>query len=232
MRVLVFDTETTGLPTSRIISPDTLDLWPHIVQFSYVIYDTELDDIVTKMDSIVKVNPDIVISEGSIALHGITNEISQKKGIKLSKILHIFCNYLKTVDVLVGHNIIFDIQMVKVELLRFIYSQDIPYEKIHKYKNILFRLSNFANIYCTMQNSIDLCNIKRMDKYGNETKYNKFPKLLELHQTLFNSVPNNLHNSFNDILVTLRCFMKMKHNIDLRDDCDTFIETSKKIKLF
>ena len=46
MRVLVFDTETTGLPKSKFISPDTLNLWPHIVQFSFVIYDTEENDIV------------------------------------------------------------------------------------------------------------------------------------------------------------------------------------------
>ena len=159
------------------------------------------------------------------------NEISQKKGIQLSKILHIFCNYLKTVDLLVGHNINFDIQIVKVELLRLIYSHDIPYEKITKYKNNLFRLSNFTNTYCTMQNSIEICNIKRVDKFGNESNYNKFPKLIELHQKLFNSVPNNLHNSFNDILITLRCFIKLKYDIDLNDDCDTFIETSKKIRL-
>ena len=44
MRVLVFDTETTGLPKSKIINPDTLNLWPHIVQFSYIIYDTVLND--------------------------------------------------------------------------------------------------------------------------------------------------------------------------------------------
>jgi hypothetical protein len=42
MRVLVFDTETTGLPKSKFISPDTLHLWPDIVQCSFIIYDTDL----------------------------------------------------------------------------------------------------------------------------------------------------------------------------------------------
>jgi hypothetical protein len=45
MRVLVFDTEATGLPKTKIINPDALHLWPHIVQFSYLIYDTELNDV-------------------------------------------------------------------------------------------------------------------------------------------------------------------------------------------
>ena len=56
MRVLVFDTETTGLPETKILNPDTLNLWPHIVQFSFVIYDTSVNDIVESSDSIVKVS--------------------------------------------------------------------------------------------------------------------------------------------------------------------------------
>ena len=47
MRIIIFDTETTGLPKSKFISPDTLNKWPHIVQFSYIIYDTDLNDINT-----------------------------------------------------------------------------------------------------------------------------------------------------------------------------------------
>ena len=47
MRVLVFDTETTGLPQTKILNPDTLHQWPTIVQFSYIIYDTLLSIFVT-----------------------------------------------------------------------------------------------------------------------------------------------------------------------------------------
>ena len=230
MRILVFDTETTGLPKSKIISPDTLNQWPHIVQFSFVIYDTELNDIVVAIDNIVKLtDTGIVISEDSIKLHGITHEISQTKGVKLSKLLHMFCNYLKNVDVLVGHNVSFDINLVKIEILRLIYSSHISDDKIIKYKNNLHVLTNFTNVYCTMQNAIELCGIKLTDKFGKE--YNKFPKLMELHQKLFNSVPNNLHNSFNDILITLRCYVKMNYGIDLNEVCDTFIEKTKNIRL-
>jgi len=229
MRVLVFDTETTGLPQSKIISPDTLKLWPHIVQFSYVIYDTDTNDIISSMDNIIKVGEGIVISEGSIELHGITREISQTKGCKISKTINIFFNYLRKVDILVGHNIEFDIQMLKVELLRLIYSDSLPDEKSRKYKNYLYDLSNFENIYCTMKNSIDLCSIKVLDKFGKE--YNKYPKLIELHKYLFHTTPSNLHNSFNDILITLRCFIKIKYDIDLLEKCDKFIEKTKHIQL-
>ena len=231
MRVLVFDTETTGLPKSKIINPDTLNLWPYVVQFSYVIYDTILNDIVETSDSIVKLEDGITIPEDSTKIHGITNEISQKKGIDIDLILEDFFYHLRNVDLLVGHNVSFDINMIKVELLRIIYENhlNISDDEIKTIKNNLHFLTNYKNICCTLQSSIDLCNIKAINKFGKE--YIKFPKLLELHQKLFESTPNNLHNSFNDILVTLRCYVKLRYNTDLNDDCNSFKKISKKLNI-
>jgi DNA polymerase III epsilon subunit-like protein len=230
MRILVFDTETTGLPKSKIMNPDTLNLWPYTVQFSYVIYDTNLNDIVVSSDKIVKLKDGITIPEDSIKIHGITNEISQKNGINIESIINEFFSHLRNVDLLVGHNVSFDINMIKVELLRLIYEAKIISEnEVKECKYNLHFLTNYKNICCTLQESIDLCNIKAIDKFGKE--YTKFPKLLELHQKLFESTPNNLHNSFNDILVTLRCFMKLKHDIDLNEKCIKFIKISKDIQL-
>ena len=42
MKVIVFDTETSGLPKSKIINQNTQHLWPFIVQFSYIIYDKRI----------------------------------------------------------------------------------------------------------------------------------------------------------------------------------------------
>jgi len=214
MRSLTFDTETTGLPKTKIISPDTLHLWPRIVQFSCIIYDTEIDTIVETKDNIVKMGENVIIPQDSTNIHGITNEMSSTNGIPIEKVLLEFFHHLQTVDKLIGHNISFDINMVKVELLRLIYS-DIPQKEKTIYKNNLHYLTNFKNIFCTLQNSIELCNILATDRYGKE--YLKYPKLTELHQKLFNIAPNNLHNSLNDIIVTLRCFMKMEYNKDIVD---------------
>ena len=231
MRVLVFDTETTGLPKSKIINPDTLNLWPHIVQFSYIIYDTVLNDIVETCDSIVKLEDGITIPEDSTKIHGITDEISKKNGIDIDLILEDFFYHLRNVDLLVGHNVSFDINMIKVELLRIIYENhlNISEDEIKTIKYNLHFLTNYKNICCTLQSSIELCNIKAINKFGKE--YVKFPKLLELHQKLFESTPNNLHNSFNDILVTLRCYIKLRYNTDLNEDCNSFKKISKKLNL-
>ena len=125
MRMLVFDTETTGLPGSRIINPDTLKLWPHIVQFSYVIYDTDLNDIVKSSDNIIRVSNEIIISEESSKIHGITSEISKAKGVNIDIVLNDFFDNLRNVDLLIGHNVSFDINMVKVEILRLIYASSL-----------------------------------------------------------------------------------------------------------
>jgi len=227
MRVLIFDTETTGLPKSRSINPDSLHLWPHIVQFSYIIYDVTDNDICVIEDNIIRVADDVEISQESSAIHGITNEISKSGGVDLNQVLSGFFGALKNVDMLVGHNISFDINVVVVELLRIIYNQSntVPADELLSYKTYLHMLNNYQNIHCTMQNSIDMCGIKVMGKNGRE--YNKFPKLSELHQKLFGSVPNNLHNSLNDILITLRCYIMITLKMDVLETCDKFKTMSR-----
>jgi len=229
MRILVFDTETTGLPEIKFISPTTLHQWPHIVQFSYIIYDTSLNDIIITKDYVIKIPESISISEESSKIHGITNDISAKRGVDINDVLSEFFYFLRGVDLLIGHNVEFDINMIKVELLRIINNSDLTQEQIKFYKYELHFLTNFKNICCTLKDSIKFCNIQLIDKNGKT--FLKYPKLIELHEKLFNKSPTNLHNSFNDILVTLRCFMKLKHNIDLIDNCNSFKKYSNLIGL-
>ena len=224
MKFLVFDTETTGLPKTKFISPTTLKLWPHIVQFSYIIYDSSLNDITESRDCVIKLPEDILIPEDSSKIHGITNDISHQKGVNINNVLDDFFYHLKNVDKLIGHNIEFDINMLKIELLRTINDKDILYEQNKLCKQNLHYLSNYKNITCTLKDSITYCNIQSIDKFGKP--YLKYPKLIELHEKLFDKSPNNLHNSFNDILVTLRCFMKLKYDVDLLDNCESFINYS------
>lgn len=232
MIVLVFDTETNGLPETKIINPDTLNLWPHIVQLSYVIYDIDKNILVDVHDSIVKVKDGITISEESSKIHGITNIISNMSGIEIELIFAELFYNLKRVDLIVGHNVSFDINIVMVELLRLIYSGNnkIPESELISYKHYLHFITNAKNVCCTMKMAKDICQIKAISKMGNE--YNKFPKLIETHQHLFTEVPNNLHNSLNDILVTLRCFCKIAYGIDLYEKSIEFKKFAKSIKLY
>jgi DNA polymerase III epsilon subunit-like protein len=220
MRFLVFDTETTGLAPDCGICDATLHLWPYIVQFSYVIYDSSLNEIVESKDYIIKMPSNVTIPKESITFHGITDDISQSKGVYINHVLNEFCHMLTGVDRLIGHNIEFDLNMVKVEMRRILTNNMLTRTQLESYNRNNEFINNFTAITCTLKDSIQFCNIKRISKLGKS--YLKYPKLAELHEKLFNTTPINLHNSFNDVLVTLRCFMKLKHNIDLQDNCETF----------
>lgn len=213
MRVIVFDTETTGLPKTRVLTHGLLNLWPYIVQLSYLIYDSNEKELIKIRDCIIKIPYNVEIPQESINLHGITNDISYSQGINIEIIIEEFMEDLKNCDYIIGHNIEFDINMIKAELMRLNMNID---KNMNLYYNYIEFLSECKKYYCTMQETIDLCAIKQINKQGKE--YFKFPKLIELHQKLFNTSPKGLHNSLNDILICLRCFYKIKFNKDIIDE--------------
>ena len=118
MRVIVFDTETSGLPKTNVLTYGLLNLWPYIVQLSYLIYDVNEKELVKIRDNIIKIPYNIEISQESINLHGISNDISYSQGIKIENIIEEFMEDLNTCDYIIGHNIQFDINMIKAELMR------------------------------------------------------------------------------------------------------------------
>lgn len=234
MLVLVFDTETTGLPPKQkeiSYEPAILEKWPHVVQLSYLLYDTQNNALVKVRDFILRLPENTVISQESIALHGITYEISKTHGIEMDVFIkEMLIDFLKA-DLIVAHNLEFDLNLLKVECMRKIIavesehinsgigvkqivtrSKQRKYETEHNWYRFLNLLKIKTNFYCTMQESVELCNIKKTNSLG---EYLKFPKLSELHETLFKSSPKNLHNSLNDILICLRCFYKLRLNEDL-----------------
>lgn len=216
MRTLVFDSETTGLSKTQIISPSTMHLWPHVVQFSYIVFDTESNEIVKIKDSIIKVSDGFTITEENAKIHGITTEISLAKGVDLLPVLEEFFADFDSSDHIVGHNVSFDINMIKAELQRLIMNS---FDK--KLQEYLTKINTSTKFYCTMQETIELCAIELKDKYGRP--YKKFPKLVELYQKMFGVTPKNLHNSLNDVIVCLRCFIKLKYEIDI-------VERSEQVK--
>jgi|APGre2960657423_1045063.scaffolds.fasta_scaffold10098_2 DNA polymerase-3 subunit epsilon len=204
-RVMIFDTETTGLPERGVyvVENHNLHLWPHIVQLSYIIYDNEINKIIKQKDTIIKIPNNINVSDGAVLIHGITSEISKSIGKDCVKSLMEFMEDYSKIDVLIAHNIKFDVNMIRVELLRHVL-----YDEFNKLKDTKAH-------YCTMNSTIKLCNLKYTNHSGKELP--KFPKLSELHQHLFNTEveKNNLHNALNDVLICLRCYFKVKFNEDV-----------------
>ena len=195
MKVLVFDTETTGLPKNNPSIYQT-DLWPYIVQLSYVIYDVDNMHLITEQDHIIKLSESINISEESVKIHGISKEKSNTLGINIKTALKKFIEDMKTVDLLVGHNISFDKRMIIVECIRNKIQGRFPSEQ--------------AKYFCTMKKGTEICKIEAVNKETNET-YFKYPKLEQLYYNFFKTKPRGLHNSLVDVHACLACFLEM-HN--------------------
>jgi DNA polymerase III epsilon subunit-like protein len=194
MKVLVFDTETTGLPVERNPSIYDTQKWPHVIQLSYIVYDSETNELITVEDDYIHIDANVNITPESQNIHKITKEILDSKGIPIQEALEKFNKFATMSDLLVGHNVSFDKRMVIVEGIR---------NKIRM---------NVHDTYCTMKNSVEICKIERVGQNGD--KYFKYPTLSELYNELFKKAPKNTHNALIDILLCMRCFAQ----IELRKD--------------
>jgi DNA polymerase III epsilon subunit-like protein len=184
-RIVIFDTETTGLPTTRQRPTlDNLSCFPNIAQWSWITYDLEKHKFV-EYDYIIKL-PHIPIE--STAIHGITTERSKKVGFSIELVIDLFKICIEHADLIIAHNFEFDWNVILAECMR----HNIPIQ----YKGLT---------YCTMKTTTKLCNLPNM----------KWPTLKELHHVLFQEDPKDLHNAIIDVLVCWRCYIKIKHNKDI-----------------
>ena len=215
MKLMILDTESTGLIDKNVpLVYANLDKFPYIVQLSYIIIDTDEYHIDTIYDKIIKMPEGVIISDESAKIHGITNHMSKTLGATIHKVMCEILVNSDQVDMVVCHNTEFDLTLLKVEVMREIINDATSEAARDLYKKSLDYLLTMKNTFCTMKESVDLCNIERTNSRG---KYLKYPTLAELHNKLFDQEPKNLHNSLNDVCITARCFFKLKHNIDIRD---------------
>lgn len=199
MKIIVFDTETTGLPEGRNPSILETDKWPHIVQISWVLYDTNVSRMLSMQDHIIDCG--VPIPEESVRVHGITKSRSERKGVSVSHALDLFDADLQQADMVVAHNVSFDKRVVMVEAIR------------NKRKQYFTRDGVRKPEYCTMKNSKDICKIERNNAKGEV--YYKYPTLSELHDRLFGFVPGGTHDSMADVLICMRCYLLLSENTDV-----------------
>lgn len=187
---LIFDVETNGLPPIREkVNSKNYKKWPRIVQLAYALYD-ENRELIQLYDTIIK--PDgFIISEESSKIHGITTEIALKKGIDIKRAIENFFDVLDRSKYLICHNFDFDYNAIISEYYR---------------NNIKRESKDERQKICTMIETVNFCKIPHRG-YGRE-KY-KWPKLMELHQILFNEEFGMAHNALYDVKATAKCFWEL-----------------------
>ncbi len=190
---LFFDTETTGLPKNWKAPVSDVDNWPRLVQLAWA----WLDNHGVKWDSydyIIRPQSFIIPKESS-DIHKITQEIAEKKGEDLKKVLDIFSRDVLKAKYIVAHNIDFDEKIIGAEFFRT------------DMRDVLSQSSKI----CTMKETVNVCKIP-----GFRGGY-KFPSLAELHFFLFQEKFDNAHNALADVLATVRCFFELKKRALLND---------------
>lgn len=182
---LFFDTETTGVPLNYKASCKDTDNWPRLVQLGWILSDN-LGNEIRRGNKIIRPEGFTIPVEAS-NVHGITTERALAEGGELRQIIHAFCEDLNPSSKLIGHNVDFDLHVVGAEFHRLGYD---------------YRAMFYRPIVCTMQSTIEFCNIP--GQYGP-----KWPKLQELYVRLFGREFKDAHDAMADIAATKECYFEL-----------------------
>jgi DNA polymerase-3 subunit alpha len=192
-KIVFFDTETTGLPDRYDLRPQDYEQIPRMVQLAYQVHELDSDSSslrVAKYDKIIKPEGyEIPVSTSNI--HGITTERAMLEGHHLYLVLSNFSRDCQDADLIVCHNVNFDMMILGGEYCRLDLATDfMDIQTIQK--------------YCTMQESKEWFGV-----WDNDYNDYKFPSLSELHVKLFGKGFANAHDAKNDVQATVDCYVKL-----------------------
>lgn len=138
-KVLIGDTETTGMPDWPARSGEPHQ--PHMVQLAAVVCDADTKKPIESMDVIIR--PDgWEIPPDMTEIHGITTEHALDVGIPERLALEMFMDLLRPCYLRVFHNTTFDNRIIRIALKR--YFPDLIPDEVWKDK---------AMYYCTLQHA-------------------------------------------------------------------------------
>ena len=183
---LIYDTETTGLPKNFSAPVSDSENWPRLVQVAWQLHNN--------MGELIEVKNFIVRPEGftipfnAEKIHGISTQRALDEGVDLAFVLEEFNKAVAQSDFVVGHNIIFDINIMGAEFYRTQIQTSLLTEKSIDTKN----------------EGTDFCAIPG----GRGGKF-KWPTLTELHLKLFKEGFAEAHNASADVEATTRCFLEL-----------------------
>lgn len=183
MKICVWDTETTGFPVREW----KLEQQPWIIQFAAIVWELHEDGTTTELERHdILIKPRVSIPFGASQVNGIYDkDVADKPYIEDS--IDVIMKVLNGADIVVGHNISYDEEILGYELAR------------------LGRMGDYtpAQSICTMRSSTDYCKLP-----GRGFAW-KAPKLSELHRLLFDEYFDGAHNALVDVEATARSFFEL-----------------------
>jgi DNA polymerase-3 subunit alpha len=183
---LIYDTETTGLPKNFSAPVSDSDNWPRLVQVAWQLHD-DMGELIEVKNFIVR-PLGFTIPYNAEKIHGISTKRAQEQGVDLAFVLEEFNKAVAKSEYIVGHNIIFDINIMGAEFYRTQMETSLMDEKNIDTKN----------------EGTDFCAIP-----GGRGGRFKWPTLTELHVKLFKEEFSAAHNASADVEATTRCFLEL-----------------------
>ncbi len=185
--ILIFDTETTGLPRSWNAPLTDAENWPRVVQLAWQLHRPD-GAFISRGNRIVR--PDgFTIPFNAVKVHGITDERAAQEGHPLEEVVKEFAEALGQTTYLMGHNVGFDVSVVGAELCR-----------LGADPGMLTSLP----VLDSKDAGTDFCKLP-----GGRGGAYKWPTLEELHQALFGESVAAAHDAAYDVRATGRVFFAM-----------------------
>ena len=190
-KILFFDTETSGFIKKDLSADHPDQAWT--VQIGAILANQNED--LAKMNTIIKANGRSMNSFAQ-EVHGISVEKADAEGVHELEAAEEFGLLLRQADMMVCHNLAFDIKYARHLMERNI-------DNLSDEARSAFYLDMPG--YCTMQDKavVKFCGLL------NKANRPKWPKLVELHQILFEETFDGAHDAFADITATKRCFFEL-----------------------
>lgn len=171
MIAAIFDTETTGIPAG--------DFSPEIVEIAVLLLDQDTGRELAAFHTIVR--PGDLIPEITTQFHGISDELAQSYGMPRRMAENVFMELVKLADVVVAHNLEFDLQIVELNWPD------------------AYAMLQTKEHYCTMLNGMDVLKLPGGTYHGKEYEH-KPPNLKEAVLHLTGREMTNHHNAMADTI--------------------------------
>lgn len=188
--LLFIDTETTGIPKDWKAPYSDNDSWPVSVQVAWAIYTKDGKEV--KSENFYVRDDDFEISPESIKIHGITDAFLQEYGVEREEVLtQLSADLNRYQPLVIAHFMQLDYHMV----------------------GVCFHRANMHNplpelpLFCTMRASSDFV------IYSHQ----RFLRLGEMYEWLFNVPLENQHNAIVDARATAKCFFELVRRGDIDD---------------
>lgn len=183
---MIFDTETTGLPISWTADINEVNNWPRVHQLAWELC-WENGETITKMCELIKPDGWVIPKADFWIKHGFSTETNEKYGIEMPTMLGYFIEDLNQADLLIAHNMSFDLPIITCEMLRYKMKPDKKTEK-----------------FCTKLATTPICKIP-----GFGGRY-KWPSLEEAYTFFFGTMPAGAHQADFDVEACKEIYLSLK----------------------